>query len=97
MDILILTETWKKGIGSEYLNVYSHLYSGVETNNRAKAGVSLLIENRPTRNIKDRNAVNDRMLQVELNLKGYEVAIITVYTLSNDDMITNKDDHDEKL
>lgn len=60
MDIAVLTETKKKGKGSERIGEYTHLYSGVNMGDRAKAGVS----------------VNERILKVELKLKGFDVIVI---------------------
>jgi len=39
MDMVILTETKKKGTGSEILGNYIHLFSGVKKFERAKRGV----------------------------------------------------------
>jgi exonuclease III len=43
MDVVVLTETKKKGTGSETLENYIHLFSGVKKYERAKRGVSVLI------------------------------------------------------
>ena len=47
-DIVILTETKKKGNGVEMLGPFLHFYSGVPKEKRAKRGISILIK----RNIK---------------------------------------------
>jgi len=97
MDIVALTETKKKGKGSELIDEYIHLYSGVNKGSRAKAGVSLLIKKNLSKNIKDWKAINERIITVELLIKGYEIVIIGVYAPSNDDAVEAKDDHDENL
>jgi len=43
MDVVVLTETKKKGTGSETLGNYIQLFSGVKKYERAKTGVSVLI------------------------------------------------------
>ena len=43
MDVVVLTETKKKGTGSETLGNYIHLFSGVNKYERAKRGLSILI------------------------------------------------------
>ena len=43
MDVVVLTETKKKRAGSELLGNYVHLFSGVKKYERAKRGVSVLI------------------------------------------------------
>jgi exonuclease III len=50
-DIVILTETKKKGNGVEILGPYLHFYSGVTKEKRAKRGVSILVKKRYKRNI----------------------------------------------
>ena len=39
MDVVVLTETEKKGTGSEILGNYMQLFSGVKEYERAKRGV----------------------------------------------------------
>lgn len=43
-NIIALTETKKKGSGSETIGNYIHLYSGVPKHQHAQRGVSFLIE-----------------------------------------------------
>ena len=43
MGVAVLTETKKKGAGSETLGNYIHRFSGVKKYERAKRGVSVLI------------------------------------------------------
>ena len=45
-DIMILTETKKKGNGVETLGPYLHFYSGFPKEKRAKTGVSILVKKR---------------------------------------------------
>ena len=42
-EIASVTETKKKGSGSEVSGNYLHFYSGVQKENKAKRGVSLLL------------------------------------------------------
>ena len=44
MDVIVLTETKKKGTGNETLGDYIYLFSGVKKKERAKR-VSILIRN----------------------------------------------------
>jgi exonuclease III len=46
MDVIGLTETKRKGIGTEIERGYVHLCSGVSKDRRAKRGVSILINNK---------------------------------------------------
>jgi exonuclease III len=43
MDVIGPTETKRKGIGTEIVRGYVHLYSGVSKDRRAERGVSILI------------------------------------------------------
>jgi exonuclease III len=43
MDVIGLTETKRKGKGTETVRIYVHLYSGVSNGRRAERGVSILI------------------------------------------------------
>jgi len=43
MDVIGLTETKRKGIGTEIVRDYVYLYSGVSKDRRAGRGVSILI------------------------------------------------------
>ena len=43
-DIIVLSETKKKGIGSEIQGPFLHFYSGVPKNSIAKRGVSILVK-----------------------------------------------------
>ena len=97
IDIATLTETKKKGNGSELLGDYIHLYSGVNKEKRAKAGVSVLISKKLKNYIKNWEAINERILKVEINLKGFDVVIIAVYAPSNDELVMVKDEHQQEL
>jgi len=43
MDVIGLTETKRKGIGTEIVRDYVHLCSGVSKDRRAERGISILI------------------------------------------------------
>lgn len=46
IDICVLTETKKKGKGTETVEEYIHIFSGVSKKTRAKRGVSVAIHKR---------------------------------------------------
>lgn len=97
MDIVVLTETKRKGTGTEQLENYVHIYSGVDKANRAKAGVSLLISKKFAKNIKDWSTLNERIIMAELKIKRYQIVIVGVYAPANDEPVAIKDQHDEQL
>ena len=43
IDVIGLTETKRKGTGTETVRIYAHLYSGVSNDRRGERGVSILI------------------------------------------------------
>lgn len=45
VDVAVLTEVKKKGSGTEEIDGYIHVYSGVQKDMRAKAGVSIVVKN----------------------------------------------------
>lgn len=97
MDIVVLTETKRKGAGTEQLEDFMRIYSGVNKANKAKAGISLLISKKLTNNIKEWNALNERIIMTELNMKRYQIVIIGVYAPSNDEPVAVNDRHEEQL
>ena len=97
MDIVAITETKKKGNGSEVVEEYIHLYSGVDKACRAKAGVSVFINKKFKTSIKDWVPINERILRVDMELKGYDIVIVAVYAPSNDERASVKDEHDNAL
>jgi exonuclease III len=60
MDVIVLTETKKKGAKSETLGNYIHLFSGVKKYKRAKRGVSDLINKKWKSSIKNWESIDER-------------------------------------
>ena len=52
MDVVVLTETQKKGTGSGTLRNYIHLFSGLKKYEKAKTGASILIKKKWKSSIK---------------------------------------------
>jgi len=63
MDVVVLTETKKKVTGSEAVGNYIHLFSGVKKYERAKRGVSILINKKWKGSIKNWEAIDERTLK----------------------------------
>ena len=72
MDVVVLIETKKKGTGSETLGSYEHiqLFSGVKKYERAKTGVSILINKKCKGSIKNWEAMDERILKIDMNIGG---------------------------
>lgn len=99
LDILMLTETKKKGTGEEYLvNGHILLYSGVKPENRAAAGVGCIINKRIIKQVKKWEAHTERILSVEMDIgKNELVTIVAAYGPNEDDKIETKNKFWESL
>ncbi|XP_044745289.1 uncharacterized protein LOC123307136 [Coccinella septempunctata] len=97
MDIVVLTETKKKGIGSEILDNYVHIFGGVPKDQRAKRGVSLLIHKKHKHKITDFESVSENIIRVNMNLFQTPVTILGVYAVSNDEPSNIKDEFFERM
>jgi len=78
MDVIGLTETKRKGTGSEIVGGYVHLYSGVSKDRRTERGVSILIKKIFKKGIANWEAVNEN-ITVNLNYLGIKITVFCVY------------------
>ena len=83
IDILGITETKKKGQGIQNLGSHTLIYSGVNTNERARAGVAVLLTNN-IYDMVDFNFVNERLLEVNAEFKHRNIKIIVGYGPNED-------------
>jgi hypothetical protein len=68
IDIASITETKKKGSGSEIIGNYLHFYSGVPEEIGAKGGVSLLIHRKWKHNITNWQCIDERIITMNINI-----------------------------
>jgi len=79
VDIAVIPETKKKLKGSQELDDYILLHSGVPTNKRAVAGIAVMIKAKFKKRIHSYVFVNERILQLRYKLqKGY-LTLLAVY------------------
>jgi exonuclease III len=97
MDVIGLTETKRKGTGTEIVRGYVHLYSGVSKDRRAERGVSILINKKFKKAITNREAVNENIITVNTNHFGAKITVLCVYAPSNEKENLEKDQFYEKL
>ncbi|XP_044753786.1 craniofacial development protein 2-like [Coccinella septempunctata] len=97
LDIITITETKKKGSGSEKVGEYVHLFSGVPKHERAKRGVSILIKNNLKSKITGWEAISENILKVNMTLYQRKITILAVYAISEDENASIKDDFFERL
>jgi len=84
MDVIGLTETERKGTGSEKVGGYVHLYSGVSKDRSAERGLSILIKTKLKKGITNWEAVNKNIITVNINHLGIKITVLCVYAPSND-------------
>ncbi|XP_043485867.1 craniofacial development protein 2-like [Polistes fuscatus] len=97
VDIAVVTEIKKKGQGSQKLGYYDHFYSGVPKHIRAQQGVSIFIHRTLRKHITSWEAINERMIKVNMNIYGYRTTILGVYGVNEDALVANKDEFYEQL
>ena len=90
VDILGVTETKKKGQGVDNLGSHTLIYSGVNTNERARAGVALLLTNNIYETC-DFNFISERLLEVNVQFENKNVKIIVAYGPNEDAAKEEKD------
>ncbi|XP_049957800.1 uncharacterized protein LOC126474376 [Schistocerca serialis cubense] len=91
-DIIILPETKKKGRGIERIGSYTHFYSGVPKNQRAKRVISILMKNKFKRMVTNWEPIDENLIKINIDIHGYKITIIGVYGISEDEPICKKDD-----
>lgn len=82
-DITVLTETKKKGQGSEEISGFIHLYSGVDKDRRAQSGVSILVRKELKSSLKSWEQINERIIRLAMRWKGRDIEIVGVYAPSD--------------
>ena len=79
VDIAVIPETKKKLKGSQELDDYLLLYSGVPTNKRAAAGIAIMIKAKFKKRIHSYVFVNERILQLRYKLQRGYLTLLAVY------------------
>ncbi|XP_063924682.1 uncharacterized protein LOC135138634 [Zophobas morio] len=96
-DVVVITETKKKGNGFENWGHNDHFYSGVLKDQRAQQGVSILIRTTLRKYITTWEAINQRFIKINLTIKGYKITILGVYGINDDSLDNVKEDFFEQL
>ena len=96
IDILGVTETKKKGQGVDNLGSHTLIYSGVDINERARAGVALLLTN-DIYKTSDFNFVSERLLEVNVQFKTKNIKMIVAYGPNEDAAKEDRDNFFEQL
>lgn len=99
VEIMAISETKKKGEGKTYLtNGHILIYSGVQNNQRAAAGVGCIIHRELAGQITKWKAIYERILLIELrNEQGEHTTIISIYGPDENERASEKDKFWEEL
>ena len=79
VDIAVIPETKKKLEGSQELDDYILLYSGVPTNRRAATGIGIMIKAKLKKRIHSYEFVSERILQLRYKLQRGYLTLLSVY------------------
>ena len=71
--------------------MYFYLFSGVKKYERAKRGVSILIHKKWKGSIKNWEAIDERILKLDMHIWGYKLTITGIYAPNEDNRVTVKD------
>jgi exonuclease III len=97
IDIGVLSETKKKGNGSEFKENYLFfIVEWIETK-RAKSGVGIVVHRKYRSNIKSLAAIADRIITLEAEILGHPICIVGVYARTDNSLDYIKDEFFEKL
>lgn len=79
INLAIITETKKKLQGTKEVGEYIMIYSGVKQQQRAAAGVAILVDKKWKTKIQDYTIINERILQIRLKVERGNLTVIAVY------------------
>ena len=96
IDILGITETKKKGRGTENLGSHTLVFSGVNRNERARAGVALLLKNN-LYELCDFNYINERLIEANIEFRSKNIKLIVGYGPNEDASKDEKEDFYHQL
>ncbi|XP_072380680.1 uncharacterized protein [Diabrotica undecimpunctata] len=88
MDNIALTETKKKGTGTDMVGNYIHIFTGVPKDKRAARGVSILIKKKLKNNITHWETIDKNILRANIDIYGHKITMIAAYAPSDDDEST---------
>ncbi|XP_060530421.1 craniofacial development protein 2-like [Cylas formicarius] len=90
LDILVVSETKKKGNGTEIIDDVFYCWSGVKKQERAKAGIGILIKKKWIKCIKSLEPINDRVIKIDIVVFGRHIIVIGEYGQTEDSALIEK-------
>ncbi|XP_030749701.1 uncharacterized protein LOC115877594 [Sitophilus oryzae] len=97
LDVTVITETKKKGQGSESMGQYDHFYSGVSKNRTAQQGASVLIKRNHRKHVHSWEAISERIIKINMTVRENRITIFVVYGINDDSLVNVKDKFFEDL
>ncbi|KAF2881644.1 hypothetical protein ILUMI_24501, partial [Ignelater luminosus] len=91
----VLTKTKGKETQKKENNIY--FYSGIKKHRRVHAGVAIAVHEKWKNNIKKGEGLNERLIKMELNLKGHLLVIVAVYGPTHGSNINVKKEYIDNL
>ncbi|XP_056647272.1 craniofacial development protein 2-like [Diorhabda sublineata] len=79
IDFCALSETKKKGNGSQRYQNYILFYSGVDMNLRARGGVGLLVNKKFEKDIKEVQYISHSIIQIIVELANERTHLLSIY------------------
>lgn len=79
IDICCISETKRKGKGNFKYQSYIMMHSGVNKDQRAHAGVGILVSDRLAKNIENVEYLDERLLHVTMNFDTDRIHIVSCY------------------
>lgn len=80
IDICGLQETKKKGKGQQQYSNYILIYSGVPKDQRAAAGVGILISRKYKNNLESCHYISERIIHVKIALDQQKLNVLSIYS-----------------
>lgn len=97
IDVMALTETKRKVRGSEDVEQYIHLCSGVTKEDRAKRRVSLPIKEKYKRNITNLETIYEKTVKFYCNIFWRKLEVFAVFEPNDDNPMRVKDEFQATL
>lgn len=79
MDITVMSKTKKKASGTEEIGPYIHIWSGVPKDQRGSKGVSIVIKKKYKKDLRNWEAIDERIIKVNLENFRFKLTILGIY------------------
>ncbi|XP_072380599.1 uncharacterized protein [Diabrotica undecimpunctata] len=91
LDILVTAETKKKGNATHFVDVIFYFWSGKKKEERAAAGVGILVKKKWVKTIKTWEPINERIVKLIMEIYCKLIVILGVYGPMDNSLVAEKD------